>query len=29
MDHPLSPPENRLPVAVEAGLKLLPSVRGY
>jgi len=26
---PLSPPENRLPDAVEAGLKQLPSVRGY
>jgi uncharacterized protein (DUF1684 family) len=26
---PLSPPENRLPVAVEAGLKQLPSVKGY
>ena len=26
---PLPPPENRLPVAVEAGLKQLPSVKGY
>jgi hypothetical protein len=26
---PLPPPENRLPVAVEAGLKRLPSVQGY
>ena len=26
---PLSPPENRLPVAVEAGLKQLPSAKGY
>jgi uncharacterized protein (DUF1684 family) len=26
---PLPPPENRLPVAVEAGLKRLPSVEGY
>ena len=26
---PLPPPENRLPVAVEAGLKRLPSAQGY
>ena len=26
---PLPPPENRLPVAIEAGLKKLPSVDGY
>ena len=26
---PLPPPENRLPVAIEAGLKQLPSVEGY
>jgi uncharacterized protein (DUF1684 family) len=26
---PLPPPENQLPVAVEAGLKRLPSVQGY
>ena len=26
---PLPPPENRLPVAVEAGLKQLPSAKGY
>jgi uncharacterized protein (DUF1684 family) len=26
---PLPPPENRLPVAIEAGLKRLPSVEGY
>jgi uncharacterized protein (DUF1684 family) len=26
---PLSPPENRLPVAIEAGLKELPSAKGY
>jgi uncharacterized protein (DUF1684 family) len=26
---PLPPPENRLPIAVEAGLKQLPSVEGY
>jgi len=26
---PLPPPQNKLPVAVEAGLKRLPSVRGY
>ena len=26
---PLPPPENRLPVAVEAGLKQLPSASGY
>jgi uncharacterized protein (DUF1684 family) len=26
---PLPPPENRLPVAIEAGLKRLPSAKGY
>ncbi len=26
---PLPPPENRLPVSIEAGLKQLPSVEGY
>ena len=26
---PLPPPENRLPVAIEAGLKQLPSAKGY
>jgi len=26
---PLPPPENRLPVAIEAGLKRLPSAEGY
>jgi hypothetical protein len=26
---PLPPPENKLPVAIEAGLKRLPSVQGY
>ena len=26
---PLPPPENRLPVSIEAGLKQLPSVQGY
>jgi len=26
---PLPPPENKLPVGIEAGLKRLPSVRGY
>jgi uncharacterized protein len=26
---PLPPPENKLPVAIEAGLKRLPNVEGY